>query len=59
MTASVSVTPTFASSTKTSASAVAIAASAWRATAPKMPLALGSQPPVSCTQNRVVCHSAR
>jgi hypothetical protein len=55
---SVSVAPTWLSTTKTITSAVFIAYSAWRVMEAPSPLALGSQPPVSTTVNRLPFHSA-
>ena len=59
MTSSVSVMPTFVSTTKTMMSAVSIAASACRAMAAWMPLTFGSHPPVSWTRKRWPFQSAR
>ncbi len=55
---SVVVAPTVASTTSTMASAVFMATSACRATDCAIPLASGSQPPVSCTMNRLPAHDA-
>ena len=55
---SVSVAPTALSTTSTMTSAVSMANLAWRVIDAAMPVAFGSQPPVSTTVNRLPFHSA-
>ena len=55
---SVALAPTVASTTSSTTSAVAMASSACAATAARIPVASGSQPPVSTTVNRRPFHSA-